>query len=210
MNMRCISVLLTLLVVYCARLNGGEPTAAPEGVTTSVGMKPFAWPKELVRLEFGHKTRYRNTGYYLRPYLYDGMARLQLIQDEKVLSDLILFDCGQFAILDVDSPLPVLQAWGERFDNLAGRHLLIPVRNGERAQLRICYTEVYTPTKGDALSSEGQEIQLRPEGIKKEVYFLGHLSTTEPKEAEEGLKRAREFRWESSSDRTNQMQRTRR
>lgn len=196
--MKRIPLLLILAAVCSARLSGGEPNAAPEGVKTSVGMKPFAWPKELIRLEFGQTTRYRNTEFYLRPNLNDGLAFLQLIQGEKILSNLLLFDCGQFAVLDVNSPLPVVQAWGERSDNLAGRHLLVPVHNGARIQLRICYTEVYTPNKDDALASKPQQIQLRPSGTKKEVYFLGHLENTDPKAATDGLKRAMEFRSERS------------
>jgi hypothetical protein len=203
-RMNCIPRVLLFLFVSFASLRGGEPPAAPAGVTTSKGMKPFAWPKELVRLEFGNKTRYRNTEFYLRAYLDDGIARIQVTQGDKVISDVPLFDCGQFAILDVDSPLPVLQMWGERYDELVGRHLLVPVRNQERLNYQLCYTEFYTPEKQHALSSEPQQIQLRKNAKKNEVYFLGHLTATEPKEAAKSLKEAMEFKWDAGTNQVHQ------
>lgn len=203
-RMNCIPRVLLFLLVSFASLRGGEPPGAPEGVTTSKGMKPFAWPKELMRLEFGNKTRYRNTEFYLRAYLDDGVARIQVTQGEKVISDPPLFDCGQFAILDVDSPLPVLQAWGERQDDLVARHLLVPVRGEERLKYRICYTEIYTPEKQRALTSEPQQIQLRKSSKKREVYFLGHYTPTEPKEAARSLKEAMEFKWDAGTNQVHQ------
>ena len=100
----------------------------------------------------------------------------------------------------------MLQMWGERYDELVGRHLLVPVRNQERLNYELCYTEFYTPDKKRALSKEPQQVQLRKNAKKKDVYFLGHFTRTEPEDAAKSLKEAMEFRWESGIQQTNQVQ----
>jgi hypothetical protein len=199
-----VAILVLLLCGLDLRAGGGgEPF---DGIKSEPGMKPFAWPKELAGLPFDKTTRYRNGEIQVRAFLdTDDSSRIELTQGDKVITKPVLFDSGQFAILAVDSPLPVFQAWGERYDGLLCRQLLVPERDGERLVYRLCYTEAYTTNRQSALSPEKHEVQLRAKDKKREAYFLGHLKLAEPKDAALALDEAREFRWPDGGSQTNQV-----
>ena len=184
-----VLVLLAIMFMGLTRLNSGEHGSG-DAVNTEPGMNPFTWPKRLVSLEFGKEVRYRKTEYRVLAFLKDGDAYLQVKQGEEIVSKLWLWDGGQFGILDVDTPMPMLEGWGERYDGLAARWLILPARNAGLIKYEFSYIEFYTPNKGEALASQAHEIQLRTNATKRAVYFLGHHTSFTQKQATERFKDA--------------------
>jgi hypothetical protein len=163
---------------------------APDGVTTARGMKPYPWPKNLAALPLGQKVRYRNTEYYVMAFLEDKDASIHVMRNDDVVCKLSIGDGGQFGIFDVNAPMPVLEGWGERFDGLFCRWLLVPIRDGGRLQYELSYGEVYTSDRSRALSPEPHQVQLRPAAKTTTVYFLGYITTTTQENAAQRLKEA--------------------
>lgn len=177
-----------------AQQQGDEKNGAPDGVLSESGMKPFSWPKRLTSLPLEERIRYRNTDCFVdalsEDILGDKETFIHVKRGEELIGRIWLPDCGQFGILDMDTPLPVLDSWSERSDGLICRSLLVPTRDGGRLHYGGCYTEVYTSNKARALLPEAYEVRLRPKSETMTVYFLGRLKTTTTMDAEQGLREA--------------------
>lgn len=185
--------ILVAIVVSVWRTSAAEHGPG-DAVATAPGMRPIAWPKRLVSLQWGKEVRYRDTEYHVLAFLENEDAWLQVKRGNEVVSKLWLWDGGQFGILDMPSPMPVLEGWGERFDELAARWLILPVRSGNATRYEFAYIEFYTPNKVDALALDGNEVQLRPNAKKRVVYFLGHHMQYSQQQAVQRLKEVLKLR----------------
>jgi len=176
------------------QLQAEADTAAPEGVFTESGTKPFSWPKLFAPLPPEEKIRYRDTECLLdalsEEHLGDKETFIHVTERGEQIGRIWLPGCGQFGILDVNSPLPILECWSERYDGLFCRSLLVPMRDGGRLHYGGCYTEVYTPEKNRALLPEAYEVRLSTKAKTKTVYFFGRLKTATTMDAEKRLREA--------------------
>ena len=164
------------------------------GVATGPGFKAFNWPERLNSVGLGETVRYLNTQYSVKAQLEDVLgdkeAFIYVMRGDQQISRLYLPDGGQFGILNADTPLPVLEGWGERADGLIGRWLIVPMQDGSKLRYGISYIEVYTPDQNEALSPEAHKVQLRRNAKVLTGYFLGHATTTAPEDAQKSLQDA--------------------
>jgi hypothetical protein len=177
-----------------AQLHGDDQNSAPDGVLTKPGMKPFTWPECLTSLPFGKEVRYRNTDTFVavvsEGVLGDKETFIHVTRGQERIGRIWLPGAGQSGIIDVDTPMPVIESWSTRYDGLYCRSLLVPMRDGSRVHYGGCYTEVYTPNRNHALVPKAYEVQLQPNAKIMTVYFLGCLKPTTAANAEQGLKDA--------------------
>ena len=185
--------LFIIAVMFLTAVPTAHCGELPLGVVVPRDAKPFQWPKVLTALPFGEIIRYRTTPYSLEAVLRkDGDAELVVYYDGKEMKRQFYGLPGQFSILDVDTPRPVIECWGDRFDGLATRFLECVLEHPTRGiELTTGFIEIYTPDRTQAKDSVPHHVRRRPSHSPKTFYFYGFHEGRSPEKAAEALNKAR-------------------
>ena len=194
-----ITIASTLLVL-CTYAEGQDPAPAPASAAAAVGTAtaaaeaPWTWPKHLVELKFGEKTRYRETDYWVAPILGKGGEVELLIYRGLNVHKRFLADGGcQFAILDVDTPMPTCEGWGGVPYDHAVRWLMSAFAMPYRGEVGYgwIYLEVYTANPTEAKGEEVHRVSRRPGEAAREYRYFGWAEKYDPKDATKLLEAAK-------------------
>ena len=184
-------LLRTVALLFCIALfaQSGEP---PIGVDVQPNAKPFEWPKVLTALPFGERVRYRTSLFSLEAVLRkDGDAEVVVYRGDKEVARQFFGLPGQFSILDVDGPLPVIECWGDRFDSLATRWLQRVIDHPARGiEMTSDFIEIYTPDRTQTKHAVPHVVTRRPSHQPKTFYFYGFHQGFSPEKAKEALTKA--------------------
>jgi hypothetical protein len=182
-----------LIIATCICYAQAWGTEPPLGVTLRPDAKPWDWPKPLVAVDFGKRVGYRSTPYEIEAVLRkDGDAELVVYRGGKEVARQFVGLPGQFSVLDVEGPLPVIECWGDRFDGLATRWLQRVVDHPTKGiEVRIDYIEIYTPDKTQAKHPQNHVITRRPHQKPKTFFFYGYHQGDEPEKASAAIIKAR-------------------
>lgn len=155
--------------------------------------KPFEWPKVLTALPFGERIKYRAGPYSVEAVLQkDGDAAVVVYRGDKEVARGFEGLPGQFSILDVEGPLPVIECWGDRFDGLATRWLQRVVDHPTRGiEVTLDFIEIYTPDRNQTKHTVPHVVTRRPTHQPKTYYFLGFHEGSSPEKAALALTKAR-------------------